>query len=97
MSTRVVSDQELWQEAVEVIRKNMSPAKAARVISGLRIGSGNYADLKERLFGGETVDSLSAAIMRFQEGSKKKPIRPGKSGVKKKTIRSDVNKLTVRK
>jgi hypothetical protein len=41
------------------------------VIAGLRIGSGDYLLLKDKLFGAETVKSLSAKIMKYQIARKK--------------------------
>lgn len=66
MSTRVASDQEIWLEVLDILQKNLSPSKVARVIAALRLGTGNYLELKDRLFGRETVKSLAAKIMKEQ-------------------------------
>ena len=71
MSTRVIPDHEIWREVLEILRKNLSPSKTARVIASLRIGGGSYLDLKQELFGSETVESLGPKIMKDQKKSER--------------------------
>jgi hypothetical protein len=71
MNTRVIPDQDLWREVLEILQKYLNPSKAARVIASLRIGSGNYLDLKKTLFEGETVKSLARKIAKEQAGPRK--------------------------
>ena len=46
----------------------MSPAKVARVLAALQLGRGNYLALRDRLFAGETVQTLADKIEAYQRG-----------------------------
>jgi hypothetical protein len=66
MSVKVLSEQEVIQEAVTVLLANMSPAKVARCLSAWQMGAGNYLAIKEQLFAEETVASLYEKIQAVQ-------------------------------
>jgi len=59
---RVNSDQEILREAEEVLRVHLGPAKATRFWIALSGGSGDYLQIKDTLFKGETVDGLYEKI-----------------------------------
>jgi len=59
---KVDSDQEILREAEEVLRVHLGPAKATRFWIALSGGTGNYLQIKETLFKGETVDTLYERI-----------------------------------
>jgi len=59
---KVNSDQEILREAEEVLREHLGPAKATRFWVALGGGSGDYLQIKETLFKGETVDTLYEKI-----------------------------------
>jgi hypothetical protein len=46
----------------------MSPAKVARVLAALQLGRRNYLALRDRLFAGETVQTLADKIEAYQRG-----------------------------
>jgi hypothetical protein len=50
---KVISKQEVLQEAMEVLSQHVDPAKAARFWVTWQIGGGNYLALREQLFAGE--------------------------------------------
>ena len=59
---KVHSDQEILREAEEVLRVHLGPAKATRFWIACSGGTGNYLQIKETLFKGETVDTLYERI-----------------------------------
>lgn len=69
MTIRVPSDEDIWREAMDLIVSKMGPAKAARVISAMRLGGGDYMALRDELFAGQSVDSL---VQRIRERRKAK-------------------------
>ncbi len=66
MAIKVVSEQEVVQEAAAVLLKHMSPAKVARFWAASKLGGGDYLVMRERLFAEETVDSLYEQVRRHQ-------------------------------
>ena len=68
---KVDSDQEILREAEEVLRKHPGPAKATRFWIAWSGGVGNYLQVKETLFKGETVDTLYDKIqgLKRREGA----------------------------
>ena len=65
---KVDSDQEILREAEEVLRVHLGPAKATRFWIAWSGGTGNYLQIKETLFKGETVDTLYRTIVEQKEG-----------------------------
>ena len=68
MSVKVVSEQEVLQEAAEVLVKHLSPAKVARFWTVWQLGGGNYLATREQLFAEETVATLFKKVQAYQEG-----------------------------
>lgn len=64
---QVKSEQQVLQEGLQVLLANMEPSKVARFWAACNVGSGDYLQLKDELFGQESVKSLSAKILEFQE------------------------------
>ena len=58
MTIKMVSEQEMLEEASEILLKHMNPAKVARFWAACRIGGGNYLAVREQLFAGETEATL---------------------------------------
>ena len=58
MSFTVEPEQATIEEAIRVLMEHMPPSKVARVLAAWQIGKGEYVDTREKLFEGETVDSL---------------------------------------
>lgn len=65
---KVNSDQEILREAEEVLRVHLGPAKATRFWIALSSGAGDYLQIKETLFRGETVDTLYEKIKAERGG-----------------------------
>ena len=63
------SDQKILREAEEVLRVHLGPAKATRFWIALGSGTGNYLQIKETLFKGETVNTLYEKIQGLKSGA----------------------------
>ncbi|MBN8418660.1 MAG: hypothetical protein J0L73_07095 [Verrucomicrobia bacterium] len=66
MSTVVESEQELTEEAIGILRRNLPPHKVARLLSIWQIGRGDYVKECDALFEGETVNSLFEQASAYQ-------------------------------
>ena len=64
---QVKNEQQVLQEGLQVLLANMEPSKVARFWAACNVGSGDYLQLKDELFGQESVSSLYAKILEFQE------------------------------
>ncbi|NJM41129.1 MAG: hypothetical protein HC853_10325 [Anaerolineae bacterium] len=67
MSVVVESDLEILREAYAVLLKHLGASKTARFWLAWQVGSGDYLNLREQLFGGQTVNELYGQIAEFQE------------------------------
>ncbi len=67
MSIQIEPEQTAIEEATAILLERMSPSKVARLLSAWQVGHGDYLALREKLFAGETVESL----YRQAEGAKK--------------------------
>ncbi len=66
MTVEVLKEQEVFQEAVQVLMEHLGPAKAARFWAAWQGGSGDYLSLREQLFQGETVATLFEKVRTYQ-------------------------------
>ena len=66
MSTVVESEQELTEEAIGILCRNLPPHKVARLLSISQIGRGDYVKERDSLFEGETVNSLFEKASAYQ-------------------------------
>ena len=66
MTVKVISEQEVVQEAAEVLLEHLSPAKVARFWAAWQVGGGNYLAVREQLFAGETVTTLFEKVQAYQ-------------------------------
>jgi hypothetical protein len=71
MKTEAQNDQALIQEALSILSERMSPSKLARLVAALRLGSGDYAETRHKIFEGETVDRLYQKILARREKGQK--------------------------
>jgi len=62
----VESEQELTEEAIGILRRNLPPHKVARLLSIWQIGRGDYVKERDALFEGETVNSLFEQASAYQ-------------------------------
>lgn len=50
-----------------VLMKHLGPSKTARFFAAWRQGVGDYLQIRDKLFAGETVDTLYDKILLFQQ------------------------------
>ena len=67
MAMRVEREQDIINEAVGILTEHMPPDRLARLFAAWQVGSGDYTQLRQELFAGETVASLSAKIREFEK------------------------------
>ena len=67
MNIVISSEHETIREGEAVLIKYLGHAKTARFLSAWRQGAGDYLKIKEKLFEGETVDSLYDKIIDFEK------------------------------
>ena len=72
MAVKIPREPEVLQEAADLLLRHISPAKVARVLAAWQVGSGDYLITRERLFAGETVQTLAEKIQAFQDGEPSK-------------------------
>lgn len=58
MNILVGNEQEILQKGEAILIKHLGVSDAARFFSAWHRGSGNYLRIREKLFEGETVDTL---------------------------------------
>ena len=58
MSIEIETEQAAVEEAAAILLDRMSPSKVVRLLSAWQVGRGDYLVLRDKLFAGETVDSL---------------------------------------
>jgi len=66
MTVNVPKEQQVIQEALQILYAHMTPLKVARFITACQLGTGDYLQTKDELFAGETVDSLYEKIEAFE-------------------------------
>lgn len=67
MMVKLINEQEVLQEAAEVLLQHMEPAKVARFWAAWQVGGGNYIAIREQLFAEETVATLVEKIRAYQK------------------------------
>jgi len=50
-------------------RERLSLAKVARSWAALQVGAGNYLAIRERLFAGETVETLFTQAQEYEQSA----------------------------
>ena len=73
MEIRVDNDLTVLLEAETVLMKHLGPSKTARFLAAWRQGAGDYLQIREKLFAGETVDTLYDKIFLFQQSKENEP------------------------
>lgn len=63
----ITTEQSILREGVAALAEQLGTAKTARFLSAWRQGAGNYLQLRERLFGEDTVESLYDQIVAFEK------------------------------
>ena len=67
MNIEVASEQQIVREGEALLIRYLGVAKTARFLSAWRQGAGGYLKIREKLFDGETVDSLYDKIVEFEK------------------------------
>jgi hypothetical protein len=63
MSLKIFKEQDVIQEAMLILEQSLPLSKMALLLSRWQSEQGDYLQLRERLFTGETVDSLAEKIL----------------------------------
>ena len=66
MQVKVDSEQSVLWEGEAVLVKHLGLSKAARFLAAWRQGVGDYLEMREEMFAGETVDTLYDKILQYQ-------------------------------
>ncbi len=67
MKVNLPKEQQVIQEALQILYAHMTPLKVARFITACQLGEGDYLQTKDELFVDETVDSLCDKIKAFKQ------------------------------
>ena len=67
MNVVISSEQEIVREGEALLMRHLGVAKTARFLSAWRQGAGDYLKIREKLFEGETVNSLYDKIVDFEK------------------------------
>ena len=67
MTIKVMNEQQVLQEAMEVLITHLEPSKVLKFWSACKLGKGNYLQLKDKVFEKETVASLYEEIKAYQD------------------------------
>ncbi len=67
MKIKVTNEQQILQEALQVLLANLEPSKVMRFWAACQLGEGDYLKLKEQIFEGENVSSLYEQITAYQD------------------------------
>jgi hypothetical protein len=67
MTIKVINEQQVLQEAMQVLMTHLEPSKVLKFWAACKLGDGNYLKLKEQMFEKETVASLYDKIRAFQD------------------------------
>lgn len=66
---QIKSEQQVLHEGLQILLANMEPSKVARFWAACNAGGGDYLQLKDELLGQESVKSLYAKVLEFQESN----------------------------
>jgi hypothetical protein len=67
MEVKLSKDREIIEEALEILAEYMEASKVVYLLSLLQSGQDNYLEIRERLFAGETVESLAQKVEAYQQ------------------------------
>ncbi|KST68126.1 hypothetical protein [Mastigocoleus testarum] len=67
MTIKVMNEQQVLQEAMEVLITHLEPSKVLKFWSACKLGKGDYLQLKDKVFDKETVASLYEQIKIHQD------------------------------
>jgi hypothetical protein len=67
MKIKVISEQQVLQEAMQVLMMHLEPSKVLKFWAACQLGEGDYLKQKDQLFEKETVASLYDKIKAYQD------------------------------
>ena len=70
MTVKVMQEQEIQRDVVQVLFKHLPPDKIVRFWAAWQHGAGDYLALRRQLFDEETVKTLFDQIQAFQVESR---------------------------
>jgi hypothetical protein len=74
MNTKTLNEQEVIHEAMTVLLEHLEPAKVAKFLAARPVIGADYLALREKLFAGESVESLALKIREFErDAAQQKP------------------------
>jgi hypothetical protein len=62
MNTKTLNEQEVIHKAMSVLLEHLEPAKVAKFLAARPVLGADYLALREKLFAGESVETLSRKI-----------------------------------
>jgi len=65
-SFRLRKSPRFFEKIPDILLKQLSPTKVARLLVAWQIGRGDYLTIREQLFGDETVNTLFEKIQVYQ-------------------------------
>lgn len=69
MAIQVTPEAEILHEATQILLQHMAPSKVVRFWASWHRGGDSYLAWRDDMFAHESVDSLYAKIVAFQENS----------------------------
>lgn len=66
MKIEIPTDQQVIDEALQILLVHMEPWKVARFVVACKLGKGDYLKTKDKLFADETFESLVEKIQAFE-------------------------------
>ncbi len=69
MKVKMPNEQEVFFEAMEILLKNLAPSKMACLLASWQKGDSDYLNIRDKLFEGETVETLYAQIKKFERAN----------------------------
>lgn len=69
MKIKVISEQEVLQEAMQILMTHLEPSKVLKFWAACKLGKGDYLKQKDQIFEKETVASLYEKIKTYQDKS----------------------------
>ena len=66
MKVKMLSEQEVFREAMDILLNNLTPSKMARFLATWQKEDSDYLIIRDKLFKGETVETLYSQIQQFE-------------------------------
>ncbi|RKZ48250.1 MAG: hypothetical protein DRR00_20040 [Candidatus Parabeggiatoa sp. nov. 3] len=66
MKVKMLSEQEVFREAMDILLNNLTPSKMARLLATWQKDDSDYLIIRDKLFEGETVETLYSQIQQFE-------------------------------